>query len=107
MTLWTCWYTWLWCHSCCLEFGAGEEGLAVTRDGIEEGGKGCGRHTHDLVGAAVVDIDRAVSNDRATGIDDAWLAVVLVVLVWHEDRHRRAVENLCGVAVVEQHRAEL
>src|SRR3989344_6909359 len=74
--------------------GDGREGRAVALDeGGEEGGQRCGRNAHDLVGAAIVDVEHVTTDDRPTAVDDAGLAVILIRLLWGEHRGYSAKED--------------
>src|SRR3990167_7601687 len=83
-----------------------KRGGSACNEGVEEGGERRGRHTHYLVGAAIVNVEHVATNDRAAGVDDARLTVVLVGGVRGEHGCRSTVEHLGWVRKVEEHCAE-
>src|SRR3989344_3674361 len=60
----------------------GREGrLTAFYQRVEKWGERRGRDADDFISTAVVNVEFSVTNDRATGVHDAGLAVILIVLV--------------------------
>ncbi len=84
-----------------------EGGLTAGDERVDEVSEWSRSDADDLVRAAVINIEQTILYDRAAGIDDTGLAVIFVGFVGREDGRRGAIEHLCWVFEVEEHRAEL